>query len=113
MARFNSKREIVSQMIRSYIESDKLHYEMEKYKITIEPLDYLSEHFLDLALDLVGFPVDDSNLEDESTFCRDYLTDNAPRDIELENLDSEVERYVDYLYSELETLKKEEPDLFL
>lgn len=112
MARFNSKREIVSQMVRSFFESDKLHYELEKYKITIEPLDYLSEHFLDLALDLIGFPVDDSNLEDESTFCRDYITDWAPRNIELANLDSEVERYVDHLYSEFEKLKREEPHLF-
>lgn len=99
-------------MIRSFFESDKLHYDLEKFKITIEPLDYLSEHFLDLALDLIGFPVDDTNLEDESTFSREYLTDWAPRNIELANLDSEVEKYVDFLYSEFEKLKREEPYLF-
>jgi len=99
-------------MIRSYIESDKLHYDLEKFKISIEPIDYLSEHFLDLALDLVGFPVDDTNLEDESTFCRDYLIEAAPRNIEIEHLDSEVSRYVDYLYSNIEELKREEPYLF-
>lgn len=113
MAHFNSHREIVSQLIRSYIESDKLHYDLEKFKITIEPLDYLSEHCLDLALDIVGFPVDDSNLEDESTFCRDYLIEAAPRNIEIEHLGLEVSRYVDFLYSEIEELKRENPDLFL
>ncbi|MCM1075767.1 MAG: hypothetical protein NC411_00210 [Bacteroides sp.] len=65
-----------------------------------------------MDLDLIGFPVDNSNLEDESTFCRDYLTDNAPKDIEPANLDAEVGRYVDYLFSEFEKLKQEDPHLF-
>ncbi|MCM1337748.1 MAG: hypothetical protein NC187_08045 [Candidatus Amulumruptor caecigallinarius] len=99
-------------MIRSFFESDKLLHDLEKFKISIGPIDYLSEHFWDLALDVIGFPVDDTNLEEEATFCRDYLINNAPTEIELANLDSEVERYVDYLYSEFEALKKEEPHLF-
>lgn len=113
MVRFNSHHEVVRQLIRSYLESCKLHDDLENLGITNKALDYLGEQCADSAMDIVGFPVDESALEDESTFCRDWLYDAAPAQIESDTLNSEVDKYVDFLFSEFEKLKQERPDLFL
>lgn len=112
MVRFNSKREVVRQLIRSYLESCKLHEDLDKLKISFQAIDYLGEHCADCAMDIIGFPVDDSGEDEESTFCRDWLFDAAPANIELASLDSEVDKYVDFLFHEYEELKKEKPGLF-
>lgn len=98
--------------MRSYLESCRLHEDLDRLKITITPLDFIGEHCADCALDLIGFPVDDSNEEEESTFCRDWLFEAAPERIEPSTLDSEVEKYVDFLFHEYEELRKDRPDLF-
>ncbi|MDE6229441.1 MAG: hypothetical protein K2M40_06615 [Muribaculaceae bacterium] len=112
MVKFNSQPEIVRQLIRSYFESCKLHEDLENLGISIDALDYLGEQYADTALDIIGFPVDDSAKEDDITFCRDYLLDAAPEQITPDTLNSDVENYVDFLYSEFEKLKQENPDLF-
>lgn len=112
MVKFNSKREVVRQLIRSYIESCKLHEDLDKLKISIQPLDFLGEHCADCAMDIIGFPVDDTCEDEESTFCRDWLFDAAPEHIELDTLNSEVDKYVDFLFHEYEELRKEKPGLF-
>lgn len=112
MVKFNSQREIVRQLIRSYFESCKLHNDLEKLGISNKALDFLGEQCADAAMDIIGFPVDDTAKEDESTFCRDWLFDAAPLHIESDTLNAEVEKYVNFLFSEFETLKQESPDLF-
>lgn len=112
MVRFRSKREVVRLLMRSYLESCRLHEDLDRLKITITPLDFIGEHCADCALDLIGFPVDDSNEEEESTFCRDWLFEAAPERIEPSTLDSEVEKYVDFLFHEYEELRKDRPGLF-
>lgn len=112
MVRFRSKREVVRLLMRSYLESCRLHGDLDRLKITITPLDFIGEHCADCALDLIGFPVDDSNEEEESTFCRDWLFEAAPERIEPSTLDSEVEKYVDFLFHEYEELRKDRPGLF-
>ena len=112
MVKFNSQRELVRQLIRSYFESCKLHDDLEKLGISNRALDFLGEQCADVAMDIIGFPVDDSAKEDESTFCRDWLFDAVPEQIKLDSLNSDVENYVDFLFSEYEKLRQESPDLF-
>ena len=112
MARFNSQREIVTQLIRTYLKSCKLYDDLDKLGITNEALGFLGEQCANSAMDIIGFPVDDSSKGDESTFCRDFLFDAAPRHIESDTLNSEIEKYVDFLFSKFEKTKQETPDLF-
>lgn len=112
MVRFNSQREIVRQLIRSYFESRKLDDDLEKLGISNKAIDYLGEQCADTAMDIIGFPVDNSVLEDEPTFSREYLFDAAPEQIKLDSLDSDVETYVDFLFSAFLKLKEENPALF-
>lgn len=112
MVKFNSKREIVKQLIRSYLESCKLHEDLDRLGISNKALDFLGEQCADSAMDIIGFPVDDTAKEDESTFCRDWLFDAVPEQIEPDTLNAAVEEYVDFLFHEYEELKKENPYLF-
>lgn len=112
MTKFNSKREIVRQLVRSHLECYKLYEDMEALKITAGPLAYIGEHQLDLALDLIGFPLDDTNEDEESTFCRDWLHEAVPTEVRSVDIEAETSRLVDFYLSEYETLKNERPDLF-
>ncbi len=112
MAKFNSQREIVSQLVRSYLESCKLFVDLDELGISISALDSLGNQCITSALDIIGFPVDDSHKDDNITFCRDWLVDAAPKHITHDTLNSAVEKYTDFLYSEFEMLKQEDPDLF-
>lgn len=113
MIKINSKREIVRQLIRAYLESCKLHDDLGRLGIDIKALDFLGEQCADSAMDIIGFPVDDTALEDESNFCRDWLFEGAPEHIELDNLNAVVDKYVDFLFQEFEKLKKDNPGLFV
>lgn len=112
MVRFNSQREVVRQLMRSYFESCRLHDDLEALGVSVKAIDYLGEHCADVAMDIVGFPVDDSSKEDESSFSREWLFDAMPGRTEPAALDSEVDRYVDFLYSEYGKLKQDNPHLF-
>ena len=63
-------------------------------------------------MDIIGFPVDDTANNGNFQFCRDWLFDAAPDTVTPETLGAEVDKYVDFLYSEFESLKKESPNLF-
>ncbi len=114
---FKSRREIVEELIQDYVniwKKDNLLYEAG---IQIEIKYFNSEHLINWALDLIGFPQDTSLEKDElingKSFFRDYLKDSSLLNGEsANNKHNSVKEFVDFLYEEFENLKKENPQLF-
>ena len=104
---FKSQRQTAEELITEYINLCNKYDELEHIGLKVE---------LKFFLDLIGFP-QDTTLEADGIngkfFCRDYLTNSTLLDeVSGENVHNSVEEYVDFLYKELEMLKKEEPLLF-
>lgn len=112
-----SQRQVVIELVTEYIHLCKNCDELERIGINIDIKFFNTDNLLNWALDIIGFP-QDTVLKDDSTnekfFCREYLTATS-----LLNEASEiykhdtVEEYIEFLYTELENLKKENPQIFL
>lgn len=111
MIRFNSQREVVRQLVHSCFKAYSLHSHLVSLGIADGPLEVLGQQCAESAMDIVGFPVDNV-LEEESVFDRSWLHDTIPVHIAADTLEEEVEKFVDFLYSEIEYLRQEKPDLF-
>ena len=114
---FKTQRQIVEELITEYLNLCKAEDELRKMGINIELKLFRIDNLLDWAMDIIGFPQDTSLLDDEAiggkSFCRDYLTNSTLLDpISGEHRHDTVEEYADFLYRELESLKKESPELF-
>lgn len=114
---FKTRRQIVEELITEYLNLCKAEDELRKMGINIELKLFRIDNLLDWAMDIIGFPQDTSLLDDEAiggkSFCRDYLTNSTLLDpISGEHRHDTVEEYADFLYRELESLKKESPELF-
>ena len=113
---FKSQRQTAEELITEYINLCNKYDELEHIGLKVELKFFSIDNLLHWALDLIGFP-QDTTLEaygiNGKFFCRDYLTNSTLLDeVSGENVHNSVEEYVDFLYKELEMLKKEEPLLF-
>lgn len=112
-----SQRQIVEELVAEYINLCNKYSELERIGLQVELKFFNIDNLLHWALDLIGFPQDTSLEEDginNKSFYRDYLTNSTLLDeVSGGNVHNSVEEYVDFLYKEFETLKKEEPLLFL
>lgn len=112
-----SQRAVVEELIQEHIELSQKLDNLEKAGIRLNYDFFKVDSLMDWALDVVGFPQDTTSDKDEyydKFFCRDYITDSTLLGIKsATHAHSSVEDYVDFLYSELENLKKESPELFL
>lgn len=111
-----SQRQIVEELVAEYINLCNKYDELERIGLQVELKFFSIDNLLHWALDLIGFPQDTTLEEkgiDNKFFCRDYLTNSTLLYEESgENVHNTVEEYVDFLYKEFETLKKEESGLF-
>lgn len=116
MKNLKSQRELVEELILSYYDLSYKYDKFQELGISIEIKFFNIDHLLEWALDVVGFPIDTTLEEDSKNkhyFSRDYLADKiSPSAISANNAHSAVKEYVDFLYKELESLKKESPQLF-
>ena len=107
----------MEELVCEYVKLCKAGNQLQEMGIEINLKLFRIDNLLDWAMDLIGFPQDTMASRDESidgkSFCRDYLTSSTLLDpISGEHQHGTVGEYVDFLYKELETLKKEEPALF-
>lgn len=113
---FKSQRQTAEELITEYINLCNKYDELERIGLKVELKFFSIDNLLHWALDLIGFPQDttlEANGINGKFFCRDYLTNSTLLDkVSGENVHNSVEEYVDFLYKELEMLKKEEPLLF-
>jgi hypothetical protein len=116
MKNLKSQRELVEELILSYCDLSCKYDKLEELGISIGLEFFNIDNLLDWALDIVGFPIEtplEEDSENEHYFSRDYLADKiSPSATSANKAHSAVKEYVDFLYKELESLKKESPQLF-
>lgn len=113
---FKSQRQIVEELIQDYVDIYNKSSLLYEVGIHFENKFFKMGHLFHWALDLIGFPQETpetDELKNDKPFFRDYLCDSSLLDEEsANNKHNSVKEYVDFLYNELEILKREEPQLF-
>ena len=114
---FKPQQQIVEELIREYINLWNKYDLLNEAGILLENKFFKMDLLLEWALDLIGFPKDTSSEKDEcingKSFCRDYLSNSTLLDTVSGCYKHDtVEEYIEFLYKELESLKKEKPWLF-
>lgn len=112
-----TQRQIAEELITEYLKLCKIDDKYYEMGIIINFKILRIDDLLDWAMDIVGFPQDTSLSENDAiegkSFCRDYLLNSTLIDpVSGENHHDTVEEYVEFLYKELEILKKEAPEFF-
>lgn len=111
-----SQKNVIEELIESYCDLSRKYDKLQELGISIEP-DFLNtDKLLDWALDLIGFPPDttlEKDKGDKEYFNREYLTEKFLLNVTAaSNTHNTVKEYIDFLYKELENLKREAPQLF-
>lgn len=116
-------RLIVEDIISEYLERSKKEDALSK--IGIEPNGLLTSKLLDWAMDIIGFPPDntlefktcrsseatDLRTDYSHLFCRDYLRNSTLINEGCsDNIHFSVQEYVDYLYAMHDQFRKEQID---
>lgn len=114
---FKPKHQVVEELISEYVKLWKNYDLLNEAGILLENKFFKMDLLLEWALDLIGFPKDTpyekDDFIDEKSFSREYLSNSTLLDATSGCYKHDtVEEYIEFLYKELENLKKEEPQLF-
>ena len=95
-----SKRQIIEELIAEHMNMEIQENKLESMGIRVPSFKYQQLH--DWALDLIGFPADnteDGDFSKPDCFCRDYLFDHPLFQTDtITDMNREVSEYVDWLY---------------
>lgn len=117
-----TQRQIAEELIEMYLSISKFEDQLTSIGVSINRFEFVK--LLNLAFDTIGFPLCSNDWFEisqknkikyiEDTFNREWLLNSTLIDeVDSTNRHSTVKEYVDFLYQELDALKKESPELFL